>query len=192
MSDKEEKQQEKLLPPTHYEPEYLYKKYEPLRRASYKKFKDMMANDQDRQDLMSNVDQVFLQLVSEYDPNRGVDFPYYIKKMLDLRIYHFVSKYLDNVNKETYAEDELVIQDDSFDEILQRIIDLNSINPDLVLGEKHRKLMIGVLIERKTLKELAEEEGVPPDRLHARLYFLIKKLTKSYEEDKEIYGDDLY
>lgn len=192
MSNKDNKPQEKLLPPTHYEPEYLYTKYEPLRRATFKKFKDMMANDQDRQDLMSNIDQMFLQLVSEYDPNRGVDFPYYIKKMLDLRIYHYVSKYLDNVNKETYTEDELVIQDDSFEEILQRIVDLNSVDPDLVLGEKHRNLMIGVLIERKTLKELAEEEGVPPDRLHARLYFLIKKLKKASEDTKKMYGEDLY
>ncbi|MOA61702.1 hypothetical protein D3C78_1869070 [compost metagenome] len=52
--------------------------------------------------------------------------------------------------------------------------------------------MIGILIHKKTLKELAEEEGVPPDRLHARLYFLIKKLKDVHEQHKEKYGEDMY
>lgn len=183
---------EKLLPPVSLEPEYLYHKYEPLRKAVFKKFRDKMTNDADRQDLICVIDQIFLQLVSEYDPNRGVDFPYYIKRMLDLRTYHHVTKFLANVNRETFTEEELLIEDDSFEEILQRIIDLNSMDPSIVLGDKHRKLMVGVLIERKTLKELADEEGVPPDRLHARLYFLLKRMRKEYEAQVEKYGENLY
>jgi len=182
----------KLAPPTHLEPQYLYKKYEPLRKAIFKKFKDKMANQADREDLLSTIDHIFLQLVNEYDPNRGVDFPYYIKRMLDLRTYHHVTKYLKNINRESYAEEDIVVPDISFEEVIQRIIDLNSIDPNLQLGEKHRRLMVGVLIERKTLKELAEEEGVPPDRLHARLYFLLKKLRKIHEDHKERYGEDMY
>lgn len=182
----------KLLPPTHLEPHYLYEKYEPLRKSLFSKFSRMMTNYADREDLMSSIDQIFLQLVKEYDPNRGVDFPYYIKRMLDLRTYHHVTKYLKNVNNESYIEDEIVIEDETVDKILQRIVDLNSIDPDIQLGDKHRQLMIGVLIERKTLKELALEEGVPPDRLHARLYFLLARLSKVYEEHVEEFGEDLY
>lgn len=182
----------KLLPPTHLEPHYLFVKYEPLRKSLLNKFSNRMINHADREDLMSSIDQIFLQLVSEYDPNRGVDFPYYIKRMLDLRTYHHVTKYLKNVNKESYTEEEIIIEDTSVTDILQRIIDLHSIDPNIQLGDKHRKLMVGVLIERKTLKELADEEGVPPDRLHARLYFLLNKLNKVYEEHKELHGDDLY
>jgi RNA polymerase sigma factor (sigma-70 family) len=187
-------ERKKLTPPTHLDPVYLYDKYELLRKAVFKKFKDKMTNHADREDLMSTIDQIFLQLVDEYNPHRGVDFPYYIKRMLDLRTFHHVTKFLKNVNKETYSDDdsELIIEDESYEELFQRIVDLNSIDPDLQLGEKHRRLMVGVLIERKTLKELAEEEGVPVDRLHARLYFLLKKLKRLHEEHKEIYGEDLY
>jgi RNA polymerase sigma factor (sigma-70 family) len=191
MSTNERK---KLEPPTHLEPEYLYHKYEPLRMAILKKFRDRMSNNADKEDLLSTIDQIFFQLVSEYDPNRGVDFPYYIKRMLDLRTYHHVDKYLKRVNRETYNDDdsEFIIEDETYEEVFQRIVDLNSIDPGLELGQKHRDLMIGVLIHRKSLKELAEEEGVPVDRLHARLYFLLRKLRKLNEGHKEIYGEDLY
>jgi RNA polymerase sigma factor (sigma-70 family) len=182
----------KLTPPTHLEPMYLFSKYEPLRKSIYNKFKDKMKNAYDKEDLCSTIDQIFLQLVNEYDPNRGVDFPYYIKRMLDLRTYHHVSKYLKNVNKESYEEDEITVPDESFDEIIERIISLHSIDPDLQLGEKHRRLMVGVLIERKTLKELADEEGVSPDRVHARLYFLLRKLRGVYESHVKEHGKDLY
>ena len=106
------KERKKLEPPTHLEPEYLYLKYEPLRKAVFNKFKSKMANQADREDLLLSIDQIFLQLVMEYDPNRGVDFPYFIKRMTDLRTYHHVTKYLKNINKESYAEEDIVISDD--------------------------------------------------------------------------------
>lgn len=188
------KEHKKLLPPTHLEPEYLYHKYEPLRLGVYKKFKDKLLNQADKEDFMSIIDQIFLQLVSEYDPNRGVDFPYYIKRMLDLRTWHHVDKYLKKINREVLSNDDsdIVVEDYSYREIFERIIDLNSIDPDFELGDKHLRLMTGVLLERKTLKELAEEEGVPVERLHARFYFLIKKCKKLYAEQKDMYGEDLY
>lgn len=192
----------KLTPPTHFDPEYLFKKYDLLRKSVYKKFKDKMINQADREDLMGAIDQIFLQLVSEYNPNRGVDFPYYIKRMLELRTYHHITKYLKRINSETslYVKNEdgevLELQDTIADlhseEIFSRIVDLYSINPYMELGEKHRNLMIGIFIQKKTLQELAKEEGVPLDRLHARLYFLIKKFQKEHELDKEIFGEDLY
>ncbi|MMZ43610.1 hypothetical protein D1872_51720 [compost metagenome] len=181
----------KLDPPTHLEPMYLYNKYEPLRRAVYKKFKDQMINNADREELDSTIGEIFLHLVSEFDPSRGVDFPYYIKRMLDLRTYHHVAKYLKGLNREVYGED-LVVEDESYQELFDRIVDLHSIDPNIELGTKHRELMIGVLIHKKTLKELAEEEGVPVDRIHARLYFLLGKLRKVHEKHVEEYGDDLY
>jgi hypothetical protein len=154
-----------------------------------------MANQADREELMSSIDHMFIQLVNEYNPNRGVDFPYYIKKMLELRTYHHVSRYIKNINKELFAateEQEIIIEDHSYEEIFKRIIDIHSLDPEMELGEKHRNLLIGLLIERKTLRELAEEEGAPVERLQARLYFLIKKMRKAYEDHKYMYGDDIY
>lgn len=184
----------KLEPPTNLDPEYLYIKYEPLRKAVYSRFKDRMANYADREELMSAINQIFFELISEYDPNRGVDFPYYIKKMLELRTGHHITKYFKNVNNESYSEteEEFEVPDTSSEEILEKIIDLNSLDPDIVLGDKHRKLMIGLLIEHKTLKELAEEEGVSSDRLHARLYFLVRRLKKIHDEHILRYGKDMY
>lgn len=156
------------------------------------KFKDRMANETDRQDLMSTIDFIFLQLVKEFNPNIGVDFPYYIKQMLQLRTYHYVTKYQENLNKEIYSDEEFIIEDDSYKELLDRIVNLHSIDDEIELGEKHRQLMIGVLIERKSIKKLAEEEGVPVERLHARLYFLVKKLKGVHETHVEIFGEDMY
>lgn len=181
----------KLEPPTHLDPMYLYDKYDLLRRSVFKKFRDRMMNQADKEELQSAIGEIFLQLVTEFDPHRGVDFPYYIKLMLERRTYHHVTKYLKNINNESYGDD-LVIEDDSYEELFQRIVDLHSIDPDIVLGEKHRRLMIGLLIRRKNLKELADEEGVSPDRLHARLYFLIQKMMSVHEKHKEKYGEDLY
>lgn len=190
----EPRERKKLEPPTHLEPEYLYHKYELLRKAVFNKHKDQMPNKADKEDLMSTIDQIFLQLVSEFDPNREVDFPYYIKKMLELRTYHYITKFVRAHNKEVYNSDdtEIVVEDESFHEVFERIVDLNSIDPDIELGEKHRQLLIGVLIHRKTLKELADEEGVPIGRLHARLYFLLKKFKGVHEKHMEEYGEDLY
>lgn len=181
-----------MLPPTNLDPQYLYSKFEPLRKATYFKFKSRMSNDTDMEDLSAAIDEIFLTLVGEYNPNRGVDFPYYIKKMLDLRVYHYITNYMKNANKEVIGDEEVLIEDEGYKELLNKLIDLNSMNPDIVLGDKHRKLMIGVLIEGKSLKELAEEEGVPSDRLHARLYFLIKKMSKEHEKQEDMFGDEMY
>lgn len=194
MTNGGDKERKKLEPPTHLEPEHLYHKYSLLRKAVFNKHKDRMPNKADKEDLMSTIDQLFIQLVYEYDPNRRVDFPYYIKKMLELRTYHHVTKFLKTKNRELYSEEgnEFIVEDVSFREIFERVIDLNSIDPNIELGEKHRKLLIGVLIHRKSLKELAEEEGVSVDRLHARLYFLLRKLREVHQNHKEEYGEDLY
>lgn len=182
----------KLPPPTHFEPEYLFTKYELLRKSVFKSHKSKMRNSADEDDLFSAISSMFIDLVNEFNPDRGVDFPYYIKKMLNLRTNHYVTKYLKSINNETFAEEEFIIEDDSYREIFQRIVDLNSLDPDLVLGDKHRQLMEGLLIHNKSLKQLAEEEGVPVDRYHARLYFLIKKFKKANEDHIKKYGGDLY
>ncbi|AYP68644.1 RNA polymerase sigma factor, sigma-70 family [Exiguobacterium phage vB_EalM-132] len=193
MSENPPKYKKKLTPPTHLDPMYLFDKYELLRLSVFKKFRNHMANEEDKNELRSAIDMCFLQLVDEYNPNVEVDFPYYIKKMLELRVYHFVSKYLKNVNKETYSEDDIILVDENWENTFNKIIDLNSFDDTLVLGEKHRSLLVGVLIQHKTLKELAEEEGVPVDRLHARLYFLIKKLKENHAEKvRKNDGEDLY
>lgn len=184
-----------FAPPTHLDPEYLFEKYTPLRRAIYKKHRDKMRNNADREDLESQITQLFIMLVVEYDPHMGVDFPYYINMMLNYRVMHYVDRYCKFRAKEHYSEDSREanqVEDINTTDLIQKIIDLNSIDPDINLGDKHRKLLIGIIIEGKTIKELADEEGVPAERLHARFYFLKKKLEKVHEEHTKAHGKNLY
>jgi len=172
--------------------EVLFQNYEPLRKAIVKKFSHMMHNNSDREDLFNSINLMFVQLVNEYNPRRGVDFPYYIKKMLEFRVYHHINKYLRVVNKETCEDDFSSHDAGYFEKDIQHVLDMMSIDPNIVLGEKHRNLMIGTIIDKKTLKELADEEGISVNKLHARSYFLGIKYLKEYNRLIERYGPDLY
>jgi len=174
------------------DPETLFRNYEPLRKAMTKKFVHMMHNGADREDLFAAVNMLFIQLVNEYSPKRGVDFPYYIKKMLEFRVYHHITKYLRVVNKETCEEDFSAYEQSYNEKDIQRAIDMMSIDPSIVLGEKHRKLMEGLIIHKKSLRELAAEEGVSVNRVQARVYFLSIKYLKEYSKLVEKYGPDIY
>lgn len=168
--------EKRLVPPKVLNPELLYEKYKPLRLAVYSEFKDRLSKEIDREELMNHIDFSFIQLVKEYNFNCGVHFPYYIKKMLHLRTSHFITKTNNNASREIYAEEDPLIIDNSFNDIEERILEIHSINPNIVFGTKHRKLMVDILIKGKSLKDIADEEGITLERLHARLYFLRKKL----------------
>lgn len=186
-----------FLPPEHLDPEYLHEKYAPLRKSIYRMHYDKFRSNADREDLEAQITQMFISLVVEYNPHLGVDFPYYIKKMLNFRTTHYVDGYVKSRSKERYQiNDEsspiYEIEDASVNELIEKIVDLNSIDPNINLGDKHRNLLIGIIIRGKSLKELALEEGVLPERLHARFYFLKKKLEQIYEEHKKVHGKNLY
>lgn len=173
----------KLGPPTHYNIEYLFEKYEPLRKSLWIKFLNRMDNEQDREDLRSKIDSTFVELVQEYNANYGVDFPYYIDKMLKLRIYHYIDRYQKYVNNEfmTAEDEEIVVEDFSTADILERIELFASIDPTISLGTKHRQLLENTVIHKMTLQEQAIAEGVDVDRINARMYFLIKKFRELHE-----------
>ena len=167
------------------DPMYLHDKYAPLRRSIFNKYKNSV---KDLEELNSNIDLSFMQLLSEYNPQRGVDFPYFIKKMLNLRVQHYVNRLYNNSNKinNNFLPEDFELGDDNKGElILDDLINLLSVNPDIKLGSKHRNLFKGVLLEHKTIRELAQEEGVPTDRVHARLYFLCRKFIAAHEGDND-------
>lgn len=167
----------------------LLESYKPLILSVYKRLHPMFNNREDKEDLMSQIRLLFVNLINEYDPRRGVDFPYYIKRMLELRAYHFVTKQLLPKNKEvltqSFTNDEVSYGQpfgrDDFDDI----INLESWDDDFTLGKKQRRLFIGLLIEHKSLKEIADEEGIDVSIVHTRMHFLLKKL-KQYAEEQRI------
>jgi RNA polymerase sigma factor (sigma-70 family) len=165
--------------------EKLLEDYKPLILSVYKRLHPMFSNKEDKEDLMSQIRLLFVNLVCEYDPRRGVDFPFYIKRMLELRAYHYVTKQLQPKNKEvltqSFTNDEVSYGIPSGRDDFEDIINLESWDDNFTLGKKQKRLFIGLLIEHKSLKELADEEGIDVSILHTRLHFLIKKLRHQSE-----------
>lgn len=173
--------------------EHLMEKYKPLILSVYKRLHPMLQNKGDKEDLMSQINAIFVKLVVEYDPRRGVDFPYYIKRMLELRAYHYVTKELKVKNKEVLTEsftnDEVTFGEISEEEF-EDILNLLSWDDNFTLGKKQKRLFVGLLTEHKSLRELAEEEGVDVSVLHTRMHFLSKKLRQQREEQERLIEED--
>lgn len=162
----------------------LLSDYKPLILSIYKKFNSRFNRKEDKEDLMSQIQLLFVMLVGEYDSRRGVDFPYYIKKMLDFRTYHYITKETQFKNRESLNFEEVGAESlnnqasNEFNDAIWRIINLESFDDNLKLGNKQKRLFVGLLIENKTLKELADEENVNISVLHTRIHFLLRKLLK--------------
>jgi len=175
----------------------LFQDYKPLILSVYRRHHPCFKSKEDKEDLMSQIHTIFTKLVFEYDTRRGVDFPYYIKKMLELRTYHYVTKTLQQKNREVLTEsftnDETTFGD-AFgvsQEEFEKIIKLESWSDDFTLGKKQKQLFINLIKEHKTLRELAEEEGVDVSILHTRMHFLLKKLKAHAEAQREIEEGEL-
>ena len=155
----------------------LLKEYKPLVLAQYRKFHNYFHNYMDKQELMQTIEEMFIKLCVEYNPRYGVDFPYYIKKKLGHRVYHYVIDHLNILNHEHNC-DEITVENYEIEDSLEFIENLESINTNISLGNKQKNLLYGILIEHKSIKELADEEGVASTVLHTRLHFLIDKIRK--------------
>lgn len=171
--------------------ERLLVDYKPLILSIYKRFHPMFNVKEDKEDLMAQIQSLFAKLVYEYDVRRGVDFPYYIKRMLELRTYHYVTKQLQIKNKEvlshSFTNDEVSygIGLDGQEE-MEALLKMMSWDDSFTLGKKQRRLFIGLVVEHKTLRELAEEEGVDVSIVHTRMHFLLKKIQQQTEKQKKL------
>lgn len=171
-------------------PDKLAEDYEPLIKTVYKRFNTYFENYNDKLDLYNQVYLEFMILVNEYDPRRGVDFPCYIKRMLNQRVYHYITKQLKTTNSETPMEDmsDFSVPDITSQDDFERIECLENLDTSIVLGKKQRELMEGILLRKKSLEELAEEEGVNVKTIRLRLHFLSKKLI-DHNKELEVYDD---
>ncbi len=163
--------------------EKLVKEYTPLKRWIFTKFHSYFQTYEGKSELQSQIDFEFLSLVRGYDPRRGVDFPGYIKQILNQRIYHWVTKQ-NNLHKQETSVEEVwdVVKEQSFYEQEFEVIHaLLSVDPTLIVGKKRRRLLEDVLVHRKTLEEIAESEGVDVRVIRLRLHFLAEKLTQIQE-----------
>lgn len=179
-------------PMTQRDVHHLLEQYKPLIYSIYKKRNYIFKTSFDKEDFISQLHLIFTSLVYEYDPARGVDFPYYIKRMMELRAGHYITKYIKHhkrevtlqpetatFNKERMQFDELTAGGDYLDDDMLDVLTVESWDDvELELGEKHRNLFKGILADNKTLKQIAEEEGVSISTLHTRMHVLTKKLRE--------------
>jgi RNA polymerase sigma factor (sigma-70 family) len=169
----------------------LMKKYRPLILATYKRFHPMFSKLEDKEDLMSEINSIFAKLVVEYNKRVGVDFPFYIKRMLELRTYHFITKTIKLRKNETVVEgftnDEITFGKDCFEERdeLEDLINILSWDDDFSMGKKQKQLFLSILRDKRSVHSLAEEEGVNVSTIHTRLHFLVKKLRQQQELQEE-------
>jgi RNA polymerase sigma factor (sigma-70 family) len=169
------------------DPEKLHKDYQPLVKSLYKKFSTYFDNHEDRQELYGQIEFEFNRLVMRYDPRRGVDFPCYIKRMLNQRVYHWVTKTTKVTSTEmcvdeVYNDANDIITEDA---LFERAEAMASLDNNLVLGKKQRSLMQDVLVHGKSLEEIASEEGIDVKVIRLRLHFLCKKLVEHNDEMEE-------
>jgi RNA polymerase sigma factor (sigma-70 family) len=173
-----------------YVPEELLKSYHPLIMAVSKKFCGYFSTNEEREDLYSQIVLEFLKLLDEYDPRKGVDIPYYLKKMLNIRVYHYVTNCVKLKNRESpceniYDEEQSRITEFNDDIDFLRAEALASLDKTLELGEKQRNLLYDVLINKRSLEDIAKKEKIDIKVVRLRLHFLCEKLYVHSQEMEE-------
>lgn len=173
-----------------YDPEKLLKAYHPLIMAVSKKFCGYFSSNEEREDLYSQVVYEFLKLLDEFDPRKGVDIPYYLKKMLNIRVYHYVTNCMTLKNRESPCETIYGVDEDQ-NKIIEYYEDIDflraealaSLDKNLELGEKQRNLLFDILVNKRSLEDIAKREKVDIKVVRLRLHFLCEKL---YTHSKEL------
>lgn len=172
--------------PEFLDKEVLLERFSPLIQSMYRYFcsYDGMFNQaMDSQDLYSQIQSEFIELVHKYDPRRGVDFTGYIKFHLRQRVYHWVMKTqkvqnteqvlvqydsdnsldMDNLisyenKKDTYTEQELV-----------RAEAIASIPWEQIHNEEHKELINEILVKRHTVEDVAKSRKISVRAVSAQL-----------------------
>ncbi len=184
----------------------LSKQYKPLILATFKKYNSFLSNSESKKELFQVIQEIFAKLVLEYDERRKVDFPFYIKRMLELRTWHYVSKQTNWQKNEFSSEmgsrensantkyEDMIESNKAHtvsqysnddEEIINNLLNAMSWDDNFKIGKKQKKLFIGILRDHKSLEQLAKEEGCKISTLHTRLHFLIKKLKDETAKQKE-------
>lgn len=162
--------------PEFLDTEVLLERFEPLLKSIHRRFlsyQGIFMNSDDVSDLYSQIVLEFLRLRQAFDPKRGVDFTGYIKFHLQQRVYHYVMKKQKVVLNEqlvrSYSDD---FDDKSMElESLSRVVDeqtpvelekaeaIASIPWD-DLSEEQSQLVTDILINRKTIEDIAKSRKV--------------------------------
>lgn len=185
--------------PEFLDKEILLEKFTPLIQSIHRYFcsyAGILDQPADVADLYSQIQLEFLKLAQKYDPKRGVDFPGYVQFNLRHRVYYYVMKLQNRQNKERL----LLCQDDSgepmdIDELNQmrdapdervehdifRREALMSIPWNKITDESDRELIHDILVEHKTLYEIALSRRVLIKVVQTQFERLCEFLIQEYK-----------
>lgn len=185
---------------TNFDPEYLLDRYYPLRKSVFNKFYSRFPKPEQQEELSSQIDLEFLQLIQEYDVSRGVDFPYYIGRMLNFRMWHFIEKndklsqrevLFEELQSNEWDKDEMPAYsamdnqpDPDSDRTFEVIDAMNSIEADVFDNQLHAILIKGILAEGKPIEIIAEELGMFVSELNREFSALCDNLQQRAEKRK--------
>lgn len=193
--------------PEFLDKEFLLEKFTPLIQSLHRYFcsyAGILDQPADVADLYSQIQFEFLKLVQKYDPNRGVDFPGYVQFNLRYRVYYYVNKLQNRQNKEhllfrkEHSDNPLDIDDvgdsvwDQPDESVERDIyrleAIASIPWKDIPDESDRQLIHDILIEHKTLHEIALSRKVLVKSVQQQFNRLCEFLIQHYQQTES--GDN--
>lgn len=165
----------------HNHPEFLDTdvlliRFEPLLKSIHRRFltyQGVFNNQEDCEDLYSQIVFEFLRLRESFDPRRGVDFTGFVKFHLQQRVYHYVmkqvGKHKNEVDLKMYSNDfdESQLELENFPDIIDEetpskieYVDAMASVPWGFLSDEQKDLVNDILVQKKTLKEIAKEKGV--------------------------------
>lgn len=178
----------------------LLEQYDPLIKSIYNRFSSyngLCNNSDDYEDLKAQIQFEFVKLCREYNPTRGVDFPGYIKMLLQQRVYHHITKLQRIQQNETVSytksydygneasldfDNMYELADENVQKELERVEALASLDWRAIVGRKHKYLIESILFEGKTIEEIAKLEGVTIKTVRLRLHFACKRLIEWNQE----------
>lgn len=189
--------------PEFLDKEALLEKFTPLIQSLHRYFcsyAGILDQPADIDDLYSQIQFEFLKLVQKYDPKRGVDFPGYIQFNLRYRVYYYVIKLQNRQNREClllrqdHSDNPIDIDDvgdsiwDKPDESAEyeifRTEAMASIPWESIPEESDRQLIHEILVEHKTLNEIAIDRHVMVRDVQQQFDRLCKFLIRHHQQSE--------
>lgn len=168
-----------------YNPEYLdaeraLTRFTPLIESLLRKMRPWYGrydNEQDIEDLRSNIQMEFLRLHERYNPAYGVDFPGYIKMNLERRVRYFVTRSQRRYGQEllTFASDNAntsfaeSVPDEKAEKDLERIDRVESVPVEDLDDAVYRDIIRQILVEGTDIYTLAARYNVSARSMASRI-----------------------
>lgn len=189
--------------PEFLDKEFLLEKFTPLIQSLHRYFcsyAGILDQPDDISDLYSQIQLEFLRLVQRYDPKRGVDFPGYVQLNLRYRVYYYVNKLQNRQNREhllfrsDHSDNPLDIDDvgdtiwdkpdESVEQEIYRMEAIASIPWEDIHDELDRQLIREILVEHKTLHEIALSRKVMIKTVQQQFNRLCEFLIQHHQQSE--------